>query len=188
MAGETTKTIVNRHKVLAFYGVPDKNGGSVKFVRMPKFTQLSQSKNPIEYSRQYVDEPFQETDVVGYSPSIAYAFDKHKGYEVQEDIVNITDKELLGDDAVRTIITVNIDDGTAIKRDYAVIPSTEGDNINIYTYSGTFKCKGEKVHGTAVSSDNWQTITFTESEAASASLMSAGVAMKAATSTSKKSE
>ena len=49
----------------------------------------------------------------------------------------ITDGELIGDDAVRSIIVVDIDTGAAVKRDYAVIPSTEGDNINIYTYSGT---------------------------------------------------
>lgn len=104
----------------------------------------------------------QETDVIGYSPSISYAFDLHRNCEVQQDIVNITDNELIADDAVRNIVIVDVDEGTAIKRPYAVIPSTEGDNINIYTHSGTFKCKGEKIHGTATSTDNWQTITFAE--------------------------
>lgn len=155
-------TIVARHKKLAFYGVPEKEGDTVKYYRMPKFTQLSQSKNPIEYSRQYVDEPFQETDITGYSPSIAYAFDYHRGCEVQKDIVAITDGELIGDDAVRSIIVVDTETEEAIKRDYAVIPGTEGDNINIYTYNGTFKCKGEKVIGTATSTDNWQTVTFAD--------------------------
>lgn len=187
MADVTKKSIVHRHKILTFYGIPDEEG-SVKFVRMPKFTQLSQSKNPIEYNRQYVDEPFQETDVVGYSPSIAYAFDKHTGYEVQQDIVKITDEELLGDDAVRTIIIVNVDTGAAIKRDYAVIPSTEGDNINIYTYSGTFKCKSEKVLGKADSKDNWQTITFTEGDASTMSLPAGSAVVKASTAAGKKSE
>lgn len=158
------KTIVARHKKLAFYGVIN-SSGTENFLRMPKFTQLSQSKNPSEYNRQYVDEPFQETDITGYSPSISYAFDLHRNCEVQNDIVNITDSELIADDAVRNIVIVDVDKGTAIKRAYAVIPSTEGDNINVYTYSGTFKCKGEKIHGTATSSDGWQTITFAESTA-----------------------
>lgn len=161
MTDPTKKTIVARHKKVAFFGVIGSDG-TEKFLRMPKFTQLTQNKNPIEHNRQYVEEPFQQTDVIGHSPSISYAFDLHRNCEVQQDIVNITDNELIADDAVRNIVTVDIDEGTAIKRPYAVIPSTEGDNINIYTYSGTFKCKGEKIHGTATSTDNWQTITFTE--------------------------
>ncbi|MCM1008843.1 MAG: hypothetical protein NC485_13185 [Ruminococcus flavefaciens] len=159
MSDKTKKSIVARHKKVAFYGVLSSDR-TEKFLRMPKFTQLSQSKNPIEYSRQYVDEPFQETDITGYSPSISYAFDLHRNCEVLSDIVGITDNELIADDAVRNIVIVDVDEGTAIKRSYAVIPSNEGDNINIYTYSGTFKCKGEKIHGTATSEDNWQTITF----------------------------
>lgn len=161
MSSKTKKTIVARHKKLAFFGVIGSDG-TEKFLKMPKFTTLSQSKNPSEYSRQYVDEPFQETDIVGYSPSISYAFDLHRNCEVQQDIVNITDNEFIGDEAVRNIVIVDVDDGTAIKRPYAVIPSTEGDNINVYTYSGDFKCKGEKILGTATSDDGWQTITFTE--------------------------
>jgi len=155
-------SIVARHKKVAFYGVPTMNAGTITIVytRMPKFTQLTTNKNPIEYNRQYVDEPFQESDVVGYSPSIAYAFDRHTDKAVQTDIIKITDEELIGDDAVRSIIVVDIDTGAATKRDYAVIPSTEGDNINIYTYSGNFKTKGELIQGTATSSDDWQTCTF----------------------------
>lgn len=158
--------IVQRHKKVAFYGVPTTSNGTttIVYTRMPKFTQLTTNKNPIEYSRQYVDEPFQESDVVGYSPSISYAFDRHTDKAVQNDIIEITDKELIGDDAVRSIVVVDIETGTATKRDYAVIPSTEGDNINVYTYSGDFKTKGKLVQGTATSSDDWQTCTFTEAD------------------------
>lgn len=99
--------------------------------------------------------------MVGYSPSISYAFDRHTDKEVQTDIIRISDEELIGSDAVRNIVVVDIETGEAVKRAYAVIPSTEGDNINVYTYSGNFKCKGELVMGTAESSDNWQTCTFT---------------------------
>lgn len=160
--------IVPRHKIVAFYGVTTSttSGGTTTttttFHRMKKFTQMSQSKNPIEYGRQYVDEPFSVTDVMGYNPSISYAFDKHTDLPVQEDIIAITNGELLGDDAVRPIIIVDTETNTAWKRDYAVIPNTEGDNINVYTYSGTFKCKGELIVGTAATTDDYQTITFTE--------------------------
>ncbi|MBQ6169791.1 MAG: hypothetical protein IJK30_07540 [Ruminococcus sp.] len=152
--------IVARHKKVAFFGVV--SGNTETFTRMPKFTQLTTNKNPMEYSRQYVDEPFQETDVVGYSPSISYAFDRHRSSVVQDDIVKIHDEELIGDDAVRNIVVVDVETGEAVQRSYAVIPSTEGDNINVYTYSGNFKTKGELIQGTATSSDDWQTCTFTE--------------------------
>ena len=150
--------------MLAFFGVTGES--TTVYHRMKKFTQLATSKNPIEYNRQYVDEPFQENDIVGYSPSIAYAFDRHTNDPVQADIISITDGELLGDEAVRTIITVDTSATPAVayKREYTVIPSSEGDNINVYTYSGTLKVKGEKVKGTATSSDDWQTVTFSEDE------------------------
>lgn len=155
--------IVARHKILAFYGVPDKSG-TLKFHRMKKFTQFTHSKNPIEYSRQYVDEPFQQTDVVGFSPSYDYAFDKHKNLEVQNDIIKITDGELIVNDAVRTLIIVDTSDPSApaFRRDYAVIPNSEGDNINIYTYSGSFKARGEKSEVTVSTTDDYQTITVTD--------------------------
>lgn len=150
-----------RHKVLAFYGIPGEDGAEV-FRRMTKFTQFSQSKNPIEYSRQYTDEPFQETDILGFSPSIDYAFDKDSSNAVHKDMIAIADEEKLAEEAVRDIILVDTETGNARKRAYSVIPGTEGDNINVYTYSGSMKCKGETVKGTAASSDGWQTVTFTE--------------------------
>lgn len=157
---ETRPKLQARHKKLAFYGIPGDSG--VTFTRMRKFTQFTTNKNPIEHSRQYVDEPFQQTDVVGFAPSIDYAFDKHSKLAVHTDIVKLTNEELVGDDAVRTLIQVDTETGEAIRRDYAVIPGTEGDNINVYTYSGTFKCKGEKTFGTARTTDEWETITFEE--------------------------
>lgn len=158
-----TKTITPRHKILAFYGVPitSSPAASVNYLRMTKFTQFSHNKNPQEYNRQYTDEPFQRTDVVSYAPQFDYAFDRHSGDNVLKDIMDITNKELVGDDAVRSIVVVDTETGEAIQRDYAVIPGTEGDNINIYTYSGSMKCRGEKVLGTATSTDGWQTVTFT---------------------------
>ncbi|MDE5583707.1 MAG: hypothetical protein K2J08_08380 [Ruminococcus sp.] len=163
MPNSTKPEIVARHRILAFYGVPS-DSGTLTFHRMEKFTQFSHSKNPIEYSRQYVDEPFQQTDVVGFSPSYDYAFDKHKNLAVQNDIIKITDGEFIGDDAVRTIIIVDTSDpsATAFMRNYAVIPSSEGDNINIYTYSGSLKAKGDKSAVTVSTTDNYQTITVAD--------------------------
>lgn len=159
--------IVERHKILAFYGVPGTET-TVTYHRMKKFTQFSASKNPIEYSRQYVDEPFQQTDVVGFAPSYAYAFDRHTGLDVQNDIIDITDNEKLGDEAVRSIIIVDTTTATgtttltadAKMRSYSVIPNTEGDNINIYTYSGNLKARGELSDVTVSTSDDWQTVTI----------------------------
>lgn len=154
--------IVARHQKLAFYGVPATGSGTTTYHRMTGFTTFSMNKNAKEYNRQYVDEPFSEADVVGFSPAVSYAFDQHTTSTVHTDIVSITNDEKIGDDAVRSIILVDTVSGDAIKRDYAVIPSSEGDNTNAYTYSGDFKCKGNKIKGTATSADDWQTVTFAE--------------------------
>ncbi len=154
-------SLVARHKKLSFYGVPSGTDGTITFHRMTKFTTFSQSKNPKEYSRQYVDEPHTQSDVVGFSPSISYAFDRHSENVVHKDMIAIADDELLGDDAVRTLLLVDTVTGEAIQRDYAVLPNSEGDSLDAYTYSGDFKCKGDKVKGTATSSDDWKTVTFT---------------------------
>lgn len=158
-------TLKSRHKKVAFYGVPTTSGGTttITYHRMTGFTSLPQNKNPKDYTRQYVDEDFERSDIMGFAPEIPYNFDRHDNNAVHDDIVNITDKELIGADAVRTIIVVDLDDSTAIKRDYSVIPNGEGSDINVYSYDGNFKANGEKAFGTATSADSWMTITFTES-------------------------
>ena len=163
------KTIVKRSDKVAFFGVVSED--SVTFHRMTGFTDLSTSKNPAEYSRQYVDESFETTDVIGYSPSMSYNFDQFTENPVHEDIVSISDNEMIGNAAVRSILVVDFTkegetEGTfkARKRDFAVIPDSEGDGTEAFTYSGTFKVKGETVVGTVTSTDSWQTCTFTEDE------------------------
>ena len=160
---------VKRSDKLAFYGV--KSGSTTTYYRMKGFTDISGSKNPKEYTRQYVDEEFEQSDVVGYSPSFSYGFDQHKGNEVHNDIIKIHDDELVHGDAVRSIIFVDLTteavDGTdktadAKMRDFAVIADSEGGSLDAYTYTGTLKVKGEKVNGTATSNDDWQTCTFAE--------------------------
>ncbi len=159
--------IIKRFKKLAFYGVPTvgEDGESrIVFFRMKGFDDISTSKNPREYSRQYVDEEFEQTDVVGYNPSISFGFDRFSDDPVHEDIIGIFNGEKVGAQAVRTIIMVDMADDmkTAIKRDFAVVAENEGNGLEVYKYSGTFRVKGEKVFGTASSEDEWQTCTFLE--------------------------
>ena len=156
--------LMKRSDKVAFYGIKAAEGDTYTYHRMQGFTDISTSKNPIEYSRQYVDEEFEQSDVVGYSPSIAYGFDQFAGNKVHEDIVKISDDELLGTEAVRPIVMVDMSktEDNAVKRDFAVIPDSEGDSTDAYTYSGNLKVKGDKIKGTATSADGWQTITFTE--------------------------
>lgn len=166
--------MVKRSDKKLFYGVPSSNGEAV-LTRARYFTELSVSKNPVEYSRQYVDEEAERTDVVGYSPSISYSFDDFSKDAVLEDIVEITNSELSGEAAHRTLVQVDFsrksgDGFCAVKREYAVIPDSEGSGTDAYTYSGSFKTVSDKVIGTATiltpaenpTSQNAETVTFTE--------------------------
>ncbi|MDE5936304.1 MAG: hypothetical protein K2G83_02735, partial [Ruminococcus sp.] len=149
--------LVTRPKKLAFYQTPD---GIYR--RMEGFTDLSYSQNPKEYSRQYIDEEFERTDIVGYAPSISYSFDRYAGNEVLEDIVKITENELIGDQMKRKIVTVDLTGSSynnAKMREYSVIPDSTGDSTDCLTYSGNFKTKGVLTDCIATSSDDWQTIT-----------------------------
>ncbi len=158
--------VVKRCKKLAFYGVPQTEGESVTYTyhRMKGFDDITTSKNPREYSRQYVDEEFEQTDVVGYNPSISFGFDRFSDDAVHNDLVEIFNKEKLGSDAVRPIIMVDLEDDekSAIMREFSVIAESEGSGTDLYKYSGSFRVKGEKVYGTAESADDWQTCSFTE--------------------------
>lgn len=155
--------ILKRSDKVAFYGVPSE-GGEYTYHRMKGFTSLSTSKNPREYTRQYIDEAFEQTDVVGYTPSMSFGFDRAKDNAVHDDIISIYDGEKVGADAVRPIIIVDLsgESPTAIRRDFAVVAESEGDSTEAYTYSGTFKAKGNTVAGTATSADEWQTCTFVD--------------------------
>ena len=157
--------IVKRSKVLPFYAVNDG-----EFVRMTGFTQASVNRSPIEYSRQYIDEEFKRNDVVGYDTAMSFSFDLFEDNSVHSDIANIAENEFVGTDAVREIVTVDLnsedENGSckAVKRSFSVMVENEGDGTDAYTYSGSFKASGEKVFGRATSDDNWKTCTFTEGE------------------------
>lgn len=160
--------IAKRSDKIAFYGVV--NGDATEYTRMRGFTELSISKNPVEYSRRYIDERTERNDVVGYAPSISYSFDKFSDDAVHEDIINIADNELVGGDAIRSIILADLTDGNetegyrAIERKWSVIPDGEGNENDAYTYSGTLKSNGDISKGKVKSEDNWQSCTFVKDE------------------------
>lgn len=160
MAGE--QTLVTRNRKVAFYKVRD------KFIRMTGFTAMSKSANPKEYARQYVDETGEITDVTGYSPSIEYTFDQYTNNEVHKDIVEITEDEKTGSAAVREIVIVdmtspvgeNNNEFEARKRLFAVIPGTDGDNADTYSYTGTLKSKSSSIKGVATLDAEGASVTF----------------------------
>lgn len=165
-----TEKLVKRSGKVAYMDVG--TTGTSSFQRMRKFTEISKSKNPTEYSRSYVDEDGEVTDVTGYSEEISYAFDLYQGNAVHEKIVDITDNEKTGDDALVKILTVDfskpVSGGSggyeARLRTYAVVPDTEGDSTDAYTYSGTFRKNSAFTVGTATVGEDGQTATFAESE------------------------
>lgn len=161
--------ITKRSEKIPFMGI--KNGQTVTYHRLKGFTEFSKSANAKEYSRQYIDEDFEQSDVVGYSPSISYAFDLDSANEVHKDLVSIADNELCASAAVRSIVIVDLSTESApsgsysaVCRDFAVIPDAEGDSTDAYTYSGSMKAKTKVVFGTATTTDEWQTLTFTAEE------------------------
>ena len=129
------------------------------YTRMQGFTDEGTSMNSITYSRRYVDERTEREDVTGYGTAIGYTFDRIKGNAVHNIIVNIHEKELVGQTV--DILSVNMVDNSAKLRTYSVIPDTMGDGTDAYQYSGTFKAQGDITEGTATVSANGLTATFT---------------------------
>lgn len=157
------KNLVKRSDKVAFYGIND--GQTVTYKRMTGFTDMSISKNPKEYTRQYIDEEFEQSDVVGFSPAISFTFDCYLNNDIHKDITDISDLEYTGGNAVRDIVIVDFtredEDGYyAVKRPFSVIVDTEGASSDAYQISGTFKVKGEKIFGVATSDDDWESCTF----------------------------
>lgn len=137
------------------------------FERMKGFTSMTINKNAKEYTRQYVDENFEITDITGISTSIDYNFDQIEGNDVHDKLIEIIDEEMIGEDAVVGMLAVDFTDETtpdttyaAVKRTFAVIPATEGDSLDAYTYAGTFRVKTDRIKGTATTTDDWKTAVF----------------------------
>ena len=159
--------IVKRSDKLTFFGVVGEDG-VVTYHRMRGFSEISIRKNSKEYSRQYVDEEFEQSDVVGYSPSISFAFDQFKNDAVHSDLIALAESEEVGESAVRSILMVDLsqaDDAgvcPAVMREFTVIFDSEASSMDAYSYSGNMKVKGEKIFGTATSEDAWSTCLFAE--------------------------
>ena len=161
-----TRTLIKRSDKVAFFG--NMNTGTETFNRMRGFTSLSGSKNPSEYSRQYVDEEFETTDVTGYSPSYDFGFDQYKGDLVHDEMVEILDNEKTGTEARRNIVIVDFSQSVegggykAVKREWAIIGDSEGDSMDAYTYSGTLRATGKRIEGVATLNSDNSVATFTE--------------------------
>ena len=121
------------------------------------FTSLKEGKNPNEYSRHYVHEVTERTDVVGYATQIDYTTDTYTENPVINKIAEVSDKELTGTAAQVEILNVNMfkDSGSdsshayeAFKRTYAIIPDSKGDGTDALIYSGSFKAVGDIEIGT----------------------------------------
>lgn len=158
------RKLVKRSDKVSFLGCLSDD--TETFNRMRGFTTLSGSKNPSEYSRQYVDEEFETTDVTGYSPSIDFGFDQYKNDPVHDEMVEILDDEKTGTEARRNIVTVDFSQPTeggyrATKREYAIIGDSEGDSMDAYTYSGTFRSTGSRIKGVATLNEDSSVATFT---------------------------
>lgn len=162
----TTQKMVKRCQRVAFMNT-DTTGQTPKYDRMTKFSSLTSSKGPKEYSRQYVDEEFEESDVVGYAPSKSYSFDRHTNTPVHERIAKVHDGELTGPDTLVDIVVIDLfdpgeSDGTYVarKRTWAIIPDGDGDGNDALVYTGSFKSKSAVETGTATLSSDGNTLTY----------------------------
>ncbi len=100
--------IVKRSDKVAFLEVPSITGeGAGVNYRMKGFKSLSKKRNPKEYTRQYVDEAFETTDIVGISISQDFEFDQVKDSPLHDYLVDIIENEKLGSDAMVNIVQVD---------------------------------------------------------------------------------
>ena len=153
--------IYNRADIVNFMKDKEKE----TFSRMTGFTDGGRSLNSNTYDRRYIDEKTERSDVVSYSTEIAYAFDRMTDNEVHDRIAEIHDKELVGQTVEILTVNFNIKGTTegsfkARKRTYSIVPDSDGDSTDAYTYSGSFKANGDQVEGIATTTDNWETCTF----------------------------
>lgn len=152
-----TQRFVRRSEKVNFMKTSDDTYNRMKF-----FTAMEEEKNPLEYSRQYVDESFERVDVTGISSGVSFSMDERTNDPVHEVIVDIFENEKLGSDATVTILSVNFtkevpveegDSGVAYEakeRVFSLIPESEGGESEVYTYSGTLRAQGSTKHGIAV--------------------------------------
>lgn len=150
---EVISKLVNRSEVRSYMNTAAASSAESYTLMGEGFTSLSESKNAQEYSRKYVHENTERTDVVGYAPSVAYSVDVYTNNPVIQRIRDVTDKELVGTAAQVDIVTVEHFDGEAtarkaVKRRYAIIPDAKGDGTDALVYTGSFRAVGDLIEGT----------------------------------------
>ena len=119
------------------------------------FTDFTENKNPKEYSRQYIHERAERTDLVGFAPSVTYAFDVFDADAVQAALMEIMLSEAVGDAAAVTVVTAFLhkksgEEGNrveAIRREYTVCPAKLGTGTEALICSGTLKARGDAHRG-----------------------------------------
>ena len=153
--------VSKRSDKIAFFGLTNNPS---EYDRMRGFTEFTVNKNPVEYTRKYIDEQDERNDIVSYAPSINYSFDKFSGDIVHTELVSIADNEKVGADAVRQIVIVDLSGNGDLKnatlREWTVVPDSEGKDVDTYTYSGTLKANGKLITGKAISENGWKSCAF----------------------------
>jgi hypothetical protein len=118
------------------------------------FTAFPLAMNPKEYTRKYINDKTERSDVIGYATSVGYSCDCIKGDPCVQEIVDITNNEVVGNDTHREIVNVDCWDEVssgefrATKRTYAIIPGNKGDGTDALIYTGTMKACSDLVKGT----------------------------------------
>ena len=119
------------------------------------FKKLSQVKEPTEYTRRFVNESTDTTDIIKYNAEIAYEIDVFSGDPCVQRIVNITDEERRGKKARTDIITLFTEDIVAppfvckaTKRKYTIIPDRIADDVSVLQATGKMVAMNDKIGGT----------------------------------------
>lgn len=166
-----------RSDVVNFMGL---TADATEFQRMKGFTSVPDNTNVETDETKYVDEKNKRKRTTGYATEKSYEADRIIGNKIHDMLAEV--QELEQTDVNRPIVTVDFNkEGTtkdtyyARKRLYGVIPDSAGDDENKYTISGTLGANGEIEEGTASSTDNWKTCTFTPNTASGENIQPASV-------------
>lgn len=149
-----TSRLIMRPEFQAYMNTSDTSTASYELIG-EGFTSLTEAKNAKEYSRQYIHEYTERTDVVGYAPTLSYSVDAHTENNVIAKIIAVTDHELTGADAQVDIVCVNLFEATettnvysAYQRKWAIIPDGKGDGTDALIYTGSLRAVGDITPGT----------------------------------------
>lgn len=129
------------------------------------FTSIEETKNPKTHTRTYVHERTERSDVTGYSVSIEYSADVFSENPVILKIVDVTDRELVGEEAQVDVCSVNLwqpaqtpGSFVAYERRFAIIADVKGKGSDALVYTGALEAVGDIKRG----SFDPATLTFTE--------------------------